>query len=165
MLFGHKQQSWTHFGHHLDTKWCLVTFMDTLWRLLGVLCPKCVYPHIVLQCPLPLPSLSGKEIADIYIESHHQRKVVKSSQKGRLSLCGEGGQAEWQSHPESGTDEHDMPKPNSPLLPSPSEIIPHSRRSVGRSTSKWVLSLSPPICIAAAILIALITFVVQQSCE
>ena len=50
MLFGHNQQSWTYFGHHLDTFWGLVTFLDTLWTHFGVLRPKSVYPHIVLQC-------------------------------------------------------------------------------------------------------------------
>ena len=50
MLFGRKQQGWTCFGHHLDTFYVLVTFLDTLWTLLGTLRPKCVRPHIVLQC-------------------------------------------------------------------------------------------------------------------
>ena len=50
MCFGHNQQSLTHFGHHLNTKRGLVTFLDTLWAHMGVLRPKCVYPHIVLQC-------------------------------------------------------------------------------------------------------------------
>ena len=38
-------------GHVFGTFWVLVTFLDTLWTLLGTLRPKCVRPHIVLQCP------------------------------------------------------------------------------------------------------------------
>ena len=39
---------WAHFGHI----WGFGHILDILWTLLGVMCPKCVHPLIVLEHPL-----------------------------------------------------------------------------------------------------------------
>ena len=124
-----------------------------------------------LRCsPIPFLSpsspvwLAGGEIADM--ESRHHLKVVKSSlslQRGCLSLSawkwrGREGE-EWQSHPESewgGRTRHAQFPFLPPSLPKSFPI---------RVGVEQMGSLSPPICIAAAILIALITFAQQRSEE
>ena len=112
--------------------------------------------------------LAGGEIADM--ESRHHLKVVKSSLSlskgvGCLCLCGNGGGERGKSGNHilrvSGTDGHDMP--NSPRsLP-----LCRNHSPFASASSKWVLSLplSAPICIAAAILIALITFAQRRRRE
>ena len=50
--FGHNQQTWTPFGHDLDTLqiWtCFGYILATFWTLSYFLCPKCVHPVILKE--------------------------------------------------------------------------------------------------------------------
>ena len=93
--------------------------------------------------------------------SESGQELSLSLQRGWLSLSAwkwrerEGGERGNHILRVSGTDGHDMP--NSPRSLPP---LCRNHSPFASASSKWVLSLplSAPICIAAAILIALITF-------
>ena len=86
--FGRNQQTWTPFGHHLDTFWalfghiagmdmfwtCFGHILDTFWTLSQFLCPKCVHPHIV-QESLVLPT-SPRELARISMIKEKRHSVM-----------------------------------------------------------------------------------------